>query len=478
MSDFTNNYFSTTVHFHNGELPLSYEEIGIPENTKFGIITHTVSEVPMDQAKTALIITIDTSGSMNEGDRNSKISHVKQTVRNILRVISEKAMPISVQIGSFNSEYKEIVELSTVSPHNLEDLISKIDQIQANYGTNIESALYESNRVLDKYADSFGKVYHFFLTDGHATDGECSDKKLSEKVIGKYPTAYIGYGYDHNANLLIQFSKKGTNESSYQLVDDFETIGNLCGELLFNICYPAVKNVYVCTPSEHDLVYDAITNTWSNNISVGTFVSGKVYIYPIYTTENHAMLVNTFGTNLDGEKIDKDVYIEPADPQMDLTKEIFRHAANRLLFLSTINRRENKTKVRDLFKKIRIYAREHDLLSDTYYKLIFDDLYTCYMGQDMSIQARLISNSRNQTFRANSSMRRYNQIDSGLYRTPSVLYNDFEEQEFCDEENNEDTVDIGLDDDDLDIMRFVSDNTQNDINATQAMYGIMREVSS
>ena len=100
------------------------------------------------------------------------------------------------------------------------------------------------------------------------------------------------------------------------------------------------------------------------------------------------------------------------------------------------------------------------------------------MGQDMSIQARLISNSRNQTFRANSSMRRCNQIDSGLYRTPSVLYNDFEEQEFCDEENNQDTVDIGLEDDDLDIMRFVSDNTQNDINATQAMYGIMREVSS
>jgi hypothetical protein len=61
-------------------------------------------------------------------------------------------------------------------------------------------------------------------------------------------------------------------------------------------------------------------------------------------------------------------------------------------------------------------------------------------------------------------MRRCNQIDSGLYRTPSVLYNDFEEQEFCDEENNQDTVDIGLEDDDLDIMRFVSDNTQNDIN--------------
>jgi hypothetical protein len=94
------------------------------------------------------------------------------------------------------------------------------------------------------------------------------------------------------------------------------------------------------------------------------------------------------------------------------------------------------------------------------------------MGKDMSIQARVISNTRNQTFRSNSSTTRI-----AIGRTPSVLYNDFEQDEFYDEEDIAVAEAVGIDGD-LDITQFVSDNTQNYTNATQEMYGIMRAVSS
>lgn len=488
MSDFKNTHFSTTVEFHEGELPITYEDLGIPHGAKFGMITQNVIEGEMDETPTVLEITIDNSGSMNEFCGNgSKIEHVKHTLTNILRVIVEKNMPISIQVNIFNDKYKEIIELTKVTLENIEELVQKILDIRADGGTDIGLATSESQKVLDKYNGTFNKIYHFFLTDGHPSSGQCNYSKLIDEVKGDYPTAFIGYGIDHNASLLLAFSKKNP-ESSYQLVDNYETIGNLCGELLYNTCYTSIKDVTICTPSEADLVYNPRTNTWSNTVDAGTFVSGKTYRFPIYTTDEYATIVNTSGKTNDNTEIDTDVFMNNSDPSVDLTKEIFRYATDRLLFLSLTDKNGNKQKVRQLFKTIRSFAREHDILNDTFYKLMFDDLYTCYTGNDVSLQARIISNSRNQTFRSQSNqapvrssgahITRSNAIDLqplGLCRSVSYTYNEFENEEneesiYHDEEDEETDMD--------DITQFVSENTQNDLNATQEMYGVMRCVSS
>lgn len=493
MSYFKNTHFSTTVEFHEGELPITYEDLGIPHGAKFGIIKQNVVECEMDQTQTVLEITIDNSGSMNEFCGNgSKIEHVKHTLKNILRVIVEKNMPISIQVNIFNDQYKEIIELRQVTSENLEELVQNIVSIRADGGTDIGLATTESQKVLHKYNGTFNKIYHLFLTDGNASSGECDNDRLIDQISGDYPTAFIGYGLDHNAYLLLAFSKKNP-ESSYQLVDNYETIGNLCGELLYNICYPSVKDVSICTPAEADLIYNARTNTWSNIVDAGTFISGKTYRFPIYTTDECATIVNTSGTTNDDIDIDTDVFINDTDPTTDLTKEIFRYATDRLLFLSMNGEKGNKKKVRQLFKSIRSFAREHDILNDTFYKLMFDDLYTCYTGNDISLQARIISNTRNQTFRSQSNqaaeysqashITRSNAIDLepvGLSRSVSCTYNEFEgeenEGEEIEGEENEGEENEETDIDDITL--FVSENTQNDLNATQEMYGVMRSVSS
>ena len=62
MSGFSNELFSTFVQFHKGDMFVSCEELGLPEGSQFGIITHTIQESPIDPTEIALNITIDNSG--------------------------------------------------------------------------------------------------------------------------------------------------------------------------------------------------------------------------------------------------------------------------------------------------------------------------------------------------------------------------------------------------------------------------------
>jgi uncharacterized protein YegL len=470
MSSFTNTLFSTTVQFHKGDMVLTCDDLGLPQESQFGIITHTVATGAMDPTETLLVIDIDNSGSM---ECNDKMELVKHTVKNILRTIVDKKMPIHVHILTFNSEIKNVVDLTAVTSDNLEDLLKKVDAIYADGFTNIELALNESRGI----GMEFKKRHHLFLTDGLPTDGETDTDNLAKLLDENFPGTYIGYGEEHNHEVLTAFAKKNS-ESSYQLVNNVEMIGNLCGEVLYNICYPVATNIQISTPFEKDLIYDATSNTWTNNIYVDTFTSGKTYRYPIYTTEECAMLVHTRAYSVvTGEQVFTEVFMNPTDERFDLTKEMFRHATNHLLSMPNID----KQKVRAMFRKVRAYAREHDLLQDTYYKLIFDDLYTCFHGDQMHISARVTSNTRNQTFRSASGrapIRRQNANSGGLQRSISASYNDFELDDNMGANEDETVIEVYEYGDEDNIENFVSEDTQNMCDATQDMAEIMRAVSS
>lgn len=470
MSGFSNELFSTFVQFHKGDMFVSCEELGLPEGSQFGIITHTIQESPIDPTGIALKITIDNSGSMDSQD---KIGLVKHTVKNILRTIVDKKLPIHVHVDTFNADVTCVFELTSVREDNLETLIHKVEKIYAEGYTNIELALTTSREI----GVGFAKRHHLFLTDGFPTEGNCESDYLIGLIDEHFPGTYIGYGEDHNHKLLEGFSNKNT-ESSYQLVNNVEMIGNLCGEILFNICYPAIKDILMCTPFERDLIYNAKTNKWENNVRLDAFISGKTYHYPMFTTEECAMLVHTVGKSvITGEETETNVFMNPTDERVDLTKEMFRHATDHLLRMTPIN----KQKVRDMFKKVRSYARENNLLQDTYYKLIFDDLYTCFNGNEMNITARIISNTRNQTYRSASArvpIARQNanqSMSGGLQRSISASYNELEMDDTIIGDEEETVIDVYDEDD---ISQFVSENTQNLCDATQDMCEIMRAVSS
>jgi hypothetical protein len=128
--------------------------------------------------------------------------------------------------------------------------------------------------------------------------------------------------------------------------------------------------------------------------------------------------------------------------------------------------------IKSIYKKIRKYARERNLLRTNFYTLLFDDLYAAYSTNfdDMYLRARIISNGRNQSFRSSSSGRERTRSYGVQRQTAEDTQYEFE----VESENDEYTTAP----DDIDDISFYSpDNVQNDTNNTQTMYDVIRDVS-
>lgn len=474
----SNTIFSTSFIKHQGPCPMTYEYLGFnPE--EFGVLINRVAETSMDKTPALLSITIDNSGSM---DYDRKIQHVLQTVKNIIHTIVKNQMPVSIVLNAFNEDFQNVFELTEVTAETRDKLIAKVDGITANRSTNMELAIRESQQRIDQHRSAFTKIHHLFLTDGHPNEGEVNPAKLAELVCGEYPTTFIGYGEDHNHNLLIECSKKN-GDSSYQLVDEYLHIGILCGELLHSICYPALREVTVQILYDIDkslFVFNEKDQTFVDAIKLGTFISGKEYRTPANLFEqNVACIIHTSGIHAtEKEEETTDVHViktsSNTDVQRaDLTNDIFRFAVNRVMhFTKTDGIDTTRDNIKSIYKKIRKYARERNLLRTNFYTLLFDDLYAAHSTNfdDMYLRARIISNGRNQSFRSSSSGREHTRSYGVQRQTAEDTQYEFE----VESENDEYTT---APDDIDDICFYSPDNVQNDTNNTQTMDDVIRDVS-
>jgi hypothetical protein len=492
----SNSIFSTSFIKHQGVCPLTFEDLGF-NPAEFGVVVNKVTEMEMDKTPTLLSITIDNSGSM-QYDR--KMHHVIQTVTNLIHTIVKKRMPVSILINAFNDTFEPIVELTDVIPETTDEILTKLKGVLAGGSTDIECAITHSQQRIEPYLSIFAKIHHFFLTDGHPNMGEVNHSKLAELVSSEYPTTFIGYGDDHNYQLLTECSKKH-DDSSYQLVDDYRHIGILCGELLHTICYPALTGVTLHILYDIDsslFVFDEKAHTFVNAINLGTFISGKEYRTPANLFErNVACIIHTSGI-LPGstkETVDTELHViktsSNSDTQTaDLTSDIFRFAVNRAMYHTRTNGIDaNGSHLKQLYKKIRVYARQRGLLDTTFYKLLFDDLYASYSSEfdNMYLHARIISNGRNQSFRSSSNGRDYSHGRGGLRRQVAGEYDTFDsmlrenavdtQYEFDDDESATPPDDNDESADEDDIESYIPANVQNDTNNTQTMCDVIRDVS-
>ena len=295
----------SSLSIHRGPLPVDIE---LPENGMFGVLKIKMDSVPMDTTPVFIQFTLDQSSSMVEGN-GSKIKCLKETMLNILAIIVKHQMPIWVAIDGFDTIYHRIVPITQVTEGNLTELQDKVRSIKAEGSTNLKAAIKTSHESLVEAVD-FKKKYNFFLTDGNATIGEMSNAKLFDMISGEYPTIFIGYGDDHNSWLLINGSKKHIN-SSYQLVLEYETVGILCGELLNEICYPALNEVVITTSGQFDKIYNPTTNEWGHKVTLGYLVAEKEYTFllntywPDYDTI-HMSGVEPLSGNIDIVELDFD----------------------------------------------------------------------------------------------------------------------------------------------------------------------------
>jgi hypothetical protein len=332
---------------------------------------------------------------MSEYVKNStKMNYLKQTFKNMLYYLSKQELDIYIRVHSFNVEVDIDIDNIKITKENVNELCSKIMNIEPESSTNIGLALETARNTLNEYSDTNPEheIAHIFMTDGNATIGEQDYKVLSEIVDNRFNNIFVGYGLDHNASLMKKLSEH--KNADYQFIDDMENTGLVYGESVHQLLYPALKNVEL--HADNCLIYDWEANEWKDTVYVNVLVSETDKIYQIKKTKyDDDIEIEIYGNEVGENDVKLQETIIPLPDlldmntniieEVDLTKYIYRQKVQELLYIANnidtgddIEMNEFKVNMKTVFSKMRKYMRENSLLDDPFMKLLCDDISITY----------------------------------------------------------------------------------------------------
>ena len=165
-----------------------------------------VEEEEEKKVRADLVCVIDISGSM-EGD---KIYQVKESLKILVDMMDEKDR---IALILFDSSAKLLNGLEYLTSENKTKIKKKIEEINADGGTNIASGLQIAVDILKKEKNSQNNENEtrsstlILLSDGQ--DNEMDDIRLGEKLKSltkgeklSFTLNTFGYGYDHDPKIM------------------------------------------------------------------------------------------------------------------------------------------------------------------------------------------------------------------------------------------------------------------------------------
>ena len=313
----------------------------IKGETKFGILQ--IEIVPTTETLEAqdILFTVDISGSMDDKckDEKTKMQYATHTMKRIISVFEKSEnKKISIEITGFDDKIKKVKEWTRIDENNTNLIKENIEELEARGSTDIELGLksaIESFQERTKEQEEHAKKTHIFLTDGIATKGESNPKELYNLMLNNTQNInniYIGFGEDHNANLLQTLGEN--SKDIYYFVDEIENTGLVFGEIIHSILYKALENIEIIV--ENGEIYDYLTNSWSNKLRISSLTSEAKKTYHVRTTGNtDAKAIITADNLINPDEIhtlpsllNDENKIEPND----LTKYMLRQKTQELMY--------------------------------------------------------------------------------------------------------------------------------------------------
>ena len=191
-----------------------------------------------------LIFVVDVSDSMMDG---RKLASVKQSLQFIMPLLAPSDLVSLVTFGE-NSE----ILLNKIQAIDKDIVLHAISSLQTNGCTNLSAGLMNIRDCLENSPASF-KNGVLLLTDGHANRGISDSrglKNLVSSILADYPSltlTTVGYGHDHNINLLKEIS--ATGNGSYNIVYNLENVATTFGEVLGGLTSVVAQNVSIQFPA-------------------------------------------------------------------------------------------------------------------------------------------------------------------------------------------------------------------------------------
>jgi len=190
------------------------------ESGLFGIKI-TASEPIQKNIHIALLI--DTSGSM-EGERMTSVKRTLGVLLNRLNVGD------TITVVGFSSREKIVLDSVRVTTDNIAIMLSEIDKLSADNGTNLEAGIAGLGKLLKEDTVLNALVV---LTDGHINEGITSVAglySLIKSYVKSVPVYTLGYGTDHNADLLKTISSR--TRANYTFIQDEIVLPISMGDML------------------------------------------------------------------------------------------------------------------------------------------------------------------------------------------------------------------------------------------------------
>lgn len=361
----------SAIKFHNSVSPIQ-----LREDWHFGVFELDVGENhESSESLKEINIMLDKSGSMDEtcADRSSKIDQIKHVTKNILHFVKDRNVTIGV--SAFNNVVHEIFAPIAVTDGNIESLIDRVKKVYAIDQTNIGLAL----QTMRDSASTCEDRHNIFMTDGDATIGEtrCSEfLKLVDKKAES--NTFIGFGIDHNPEIFVELSN--VENCTYYFIDKIEKSGLAYGEILHNILFRSLKNVKITV--ENGLIYDWKTNSWVNEIVVGSLASESKKTFQITAPNTSDVIIS-----VRGDPGVHDTFVHKEGAFENLMKMYFRQRTQELLFQAktdalTVARdgsnRTLKRQIAEFTKDMKEYIKDNDLSNDPLMQNLCDDMVIVY----------------------------------------------------------------------------------------------------
>jgi uncharacterized protein YegL len=468
----------SSILFHNNEYNQPVIKYPNYETSSFGVLNIKIKKTKKTTLPTCFVFTIDRTGSMGELCGSSKITrmdYMKQTFQSMMNYFSKQETPIIIRAHAFNDNVDVLVDNITITPDNVSSIIEKINILHPDGSTNIGNAITTANEAILKYSidNPNHQICHIFMTDGEPTTGEQRADMLAEMVNENFTNIFIGAGFGHNAYILRKLSEKKNGE--YLFIDNMENATLVYSEPVHRFLYPGLKNIRL--EVENGTIYDWKTNKWLSVLEEPDLVSEVDKYYHLVTENPKKINVSIYGievgiTDDSSEEVTIDLsskLLDVVDPipdlinldtntvvePNDLSKYMYKQLTQELLFKAKLNEYDDneiyyfKKLLKRVFKIMRNYMRNKDLLNDPFMNQLCNDISIIYstIGKSNGIMfamSRSCSQGRQQSYNTNA----INIDDIMDFTTPILNHPPLLKRSYCipniPESENEDDEDNNL----------------------------------
>jgi len=239
-----------------------------------------------------LCCVIDTSGSMEDDD---KLENVKRSLHYLLNFLGEKDR---ISVIAFSTQATTVLNKMFGTLTEKEHLRTCISMIHLEFSTNLSAALIEARNVL--LTDVSGiKQGILLLTDGMANEGVkepdqivAMTKSLLQDFSGT-SLSCIGYGTDHNAELLQNMATEGGG--SYSIVNTLENVATVFGNILGGLISCSFQQVCITLPKDTEIKSRYATNRLDElEIMVGDLSAGMEAVLLAKIPKGHVLTVKAY----------------------------------------------------------------------------------------------------------------------------------------------------------------------------------------